>query len=185
MSDPVNHLALVLLDLQEPFLNAVHEPEALRRRTAFAAEAASLLGCHIAYTEQSPEKLGPTEDALARHLPESAARFPKSGFSAFRAEGFAEWLRANEIDHILLAGLETGICVYQTAVDAMGEETGVTLLADCVGQRRPADRDPVLRQLAAMGAHILPSETVFYSLLGGAEHPAFRDFTRLVKNYAF
>lgn len=184
MSDPVNHLALVLLDLQSPFLDAMHEPEHLRRRTAFAVEAAGRLGCHLAYTEQSPEKLGPTEDRFLRLLPESAVRFPKSGFSAFRADGFSAWLRDNEIDHILLAGLETGICVYQTTVDALGEELGATVLSDCVGQRRPEDRDPVLRQLQAMEAPVLPSETVFYSLVGGAEHPAFRDFTRLVKNYA-
>jgi len=55
------------------------------------------------------------------------------------------------------------------------------LLSDCVSQRRGDDRAAVLQQLLNMEAHILPAETVFYSLLGSAEHPHFREFTRLVK----
>ena len=83
---------------------------------------------------------------------------------------------------MLIIGIETPICVYQTAIHALGDDLGVTLLADCVSQRREEDREPVFQQLLSMEAHILPSETNFYSLL--QRNVAFREFTQLVKKYS-
>ncbi len=60
----------------------------------------------------------------------------------------------------------------------------MTILSDCVGARREADAAACLEALARAGAFILPSETVFYSILGGAKHPFFRAYTELVKEHA-
>ncbi len=184
MSNPINHLGLLLIDFQDVFLNAIPDRERLLKRSRFAAEAAALLGCAIAVTEQLPAKLGGTTKLLRNALPENTPVFDKSAFSAFEAEGINRWLESNQIDHLLIAGIESSICVYQTAVQALGENIGVTLLSDCISERRPEDRGPVLQQLLAMEAHVLPAETIFYSLLGDAQHPAFRAFTQLVKNYS-
>lgn len=181
MSDPTQHLGLLLIDFQEVFLKALPDRERLLRRTRFALQAAELLGVCVAATEQLPEKLGATTDVLRSVWGPNTPVFEKSAFSALGAEGLHRWVEANQIDHLLLAGIESSICVYQTAVQALGEEIGVTLLADCISERRPEDRAPVLGQLLAMDAHVLPSETIFYSLLGDAGHPKFRTFTRLVK----
>jgi nicotinamidase-related amidase len=181
MSDPLAHLGLLLIDFQDVFLNSIPERERLLRRTRFAVESAHLLGVSVAATEQLPGKLGPTTQALTRIWNPDTPVFEKSAFSAFEADGLARWIESNQIDHLLLAGIESSICVYQTAVHALGEELGVTLLSDCIAERRPEDRAPVLQQLLAMEAHVLPSETIFYSLLGSANHPKFRDFTQLVK----
>jgi nicotinamidase-related amidase len=184
MSNPAQHLGLLLIDFQDPFLNAMPDRERLLQRTRFAVEAASLLGCSIAATEQIPEKLGHTTEALAKVLPENTPVFDKSAFSALEADGLSRWIESNQIDHLLLLGIETSVCIYQTAIQALGDDIGVTLLSDCISERRPEDREPVLKQLLSMDAHVLPSETIFYSLLGSAEHPQFREFTGLVKEYA-
>lgn len=181
MSDPINHLGLLCIDLQEGFLKAIPDQELLIRRCRFALEAAALLGVRVAATEQLPEKLGPTATKLSDVWPQNTPVFPKSSFSALEAEGLHRWIEASQIEHLLLLGLEVPVCIYQTAVQALGDDLGVTLLSDCVGQRRPGDREAVFQQLLAMEAHILPAETIFYSLLGSAEHPHFRDFTKLVK----
>ncbi|WP_269522920.1 isochorismatase family protein [Coraliomargarita parva] len=183
MSDPINHLGLLVIDLQDVFLKAMPERERIVRRASFAIEAAQLLGCSVAATEQLPEKLGPTSEAITTLWPSHTPVFGKSAFSALEAEGIDRWIESNQIDHLLLLGIETPICVYQTAVQALGEEIGVTLLSDGIGERRLEDRAPVLQQLLAMEAHVLPSETVFYSLLGSAGHPKFKDYTQLVKRY--
>jgi nicotinamidase-related amidase len=182
MSDPSNHLGLLLIDFQDAFLKAMPDSERLLKRTCFVVQAAKLLGVSVAATEQLPEKLGHTTEALSQIWNPNTPVFDKSSFSAFEAEGLHRWIETNQIDHLLIAGLETSICVYQTAIQAMGEEIGVTLLSDCITERRTEDRAPVLNQLLAMEAHVLPSETIFYSLLGSAEHPQFREFTQLVKN---
>jgi len=181
MSDPIQHLGLLCIDLQDAFLKAIPDRDTLIRRCGFSIEAAKLLGVSIAATEQLPEKLGATNAELAECWPENTPVFAKGAFSALEAEGLHRWIEVNPIDHLLLIGIEVPICIYQTAVQAMGDDLGVTLLSDCVSQRRSEDRAPVFQQLLAMEAHILPSETIFYSLMGSAEHPQFRDYTRLVK----
>lgn len=181
MSDPTQHLGLLIIDMQDGFLKAIPEREPLIQRCRFALEAAELLGVSVAATEQLPAKLGGTAGDLSDTWSANTPVFEKSAFSALEAEGLSRWIEANQIDHLLLAGIETPICIYQTALQALGEEIGVTLLSDCIAERRPQDRPAVLEQLLAMGAHILPSETIFYSLLGDAVHPKFREFTRLVK----
>lgn len=182
MSDPTNHLGLLLIDFQDIFLKAMPDRERLLQRTTFALKAAELLGVAVAATEQLPEKLGGTTEALTSIWDENTPIFDKSSFSAMEATGLHRWIEANQIDHLLIAGIETSICVYQTAIQALGEDTGVTLLSDCISERRAEDREPVLKQLLSMEAHVLPSETIFYSLLGSAEHPKFREFTQLVKD---
>lgn len=181
MSNPINHLGLLCIDLQDAFLKAIPDQETLVRRCRFSIEAAKLLGVSVAATEQLPEKLGATHAELAEIWPENTPVFSKSAFSALEAEGLHRWIETNQIDHLLLIGIEVPICIYQTAVQALGDDMGVTLLSDCVSQRRCEDREPVFQQLLSMEAHILPSETIFYSLLGGADHPGFRDYTKLVK----
>jgi nicotinamidase-related amidase len=181
MSNPTDHLGLLLIDFQEVFLKAMPDRERLLKRTTFALKAAELLGVSVAATEQLPEKLGRTTESLTGLWDANTPVFDKDTFSAFEAAGLHRWIEANQIDHLLIAGIETSICVYQTALQALGLEIGVTLLSDCISERRPEDRAPVLEQLLAMDAHILPSETIFYSLLGSAKHPKFREFTQLVK----
>lgn len=182
MSDPTNHLGLLFIDYQDAFLNAIPDHDRLLQRSCFAAKAAALLGISIATTEQMPEKLGTTTEQLKSALPENTPTFSKSTFSAWGAAGINRWIESNQIDHLLIAGLESSICVYQTAVQALSENIGVTLLSDCISERRPEDRAPILQQLLTMEAHVLPAETIFYSLLGDANHPKFKEFTQLVKS---
>jgi tRNA A37 threonylcarbamoyladenosine synthetase subunit TsaC/SUA5/YrdC len=69
-------------------------------------------------------------------------------------------------------------------MDALREGMGVTILSDAVTGRRADDGQACLEALRAAGAHVLPTETVFYALLGDATHPQFRSFTELVKQAA-
>lgn len=181
MSNPSEHLGLLLIDFQDVFLKEIPDRERLLKRSTFALKAAELLGVSVAVTEQIPEKLGATTEVLRSYWDVNTPVFDKSAFSAFDAEGLHRWIESNLIDHLLLAGIETSICIYQTALQALGADIGVTLLSDCISERRLEDRAPVLEQLLSMDAHILPSETIFYSLLGSAEHPHFREFNELVK----
>jgi isochorismate hydrolase len=90
-------------------------------------------------------------------------------------------LRQREVRHLLLCGIETPVCVYQTAIEAMAEGLQVTVLSDAVGARRTDDARVCLEALVRNGAHVLPAETVFYALMRDVGHPFFRDYTKLVK----
>ncbi len=182
----VDGALLLLLDLQPPFLAAMADGPGLLGRCRFAVAAARLLGIPAAFTEQAPAKLGGTEPSLLALAEVPAEVHPKACFSAL-APGSAvrEALTgARAVEHLLVAGLETPVCVFQTAVDALKSGIAVTVLSDCVGARRPDDARACLESLARAGAHVLPSETVFYSILAGADDPRFRAFTALVKSHA-
>jgi nicotinamidase-related amidase len=173
--------ALLLVDLQTSLLGVVADGPAVLARARLAASAAARLGLPIFLTEQVPGKLGGSDVSLVAAAGPGAAVFPKSAFSALAAPGLLERFRGQGVDHLLVAGLEGAVCVHQTAIQALAEGMGVTLLCDAIGSRRPDDQAVCLAALARAGAHVLPVETVLYALLGGADHPSFRDLTRLVK----
>ena len=173
---------LLCLDLQPAFLAAIPDSQRVHWRCSFALEAARGFGLPVLFTEQVPAKLGGTAgDLLA--LCAQPEGMGKDAFSAFGNEKIAARLRASGAKHLFICGIETPVCVYQTARDALQAGYQVTLLADCVGARRAGDATAVLAHLAQAGCAILPAETVFYALLQNARHPFFRDYTSLVKKY--
>ncbi len=174
---------LLCVDMQPKFIAAVQDGFAVRRRCEFAVAAASGLGIPIAFTEQVPQKLGTTAPEL-RDIAPRAPVWPKDTFSAFADDGIRDAImRQRDVQHILLCGIETPICVYQTAIAALADDLQVTVLSDAVGARRSDDARACLEALARSGAHVLPTETLFYALLRGVGHPYFRAFTQLVKAY--
>ena len=175
--------ALLVIDVQEVFLETLPNPPAFLQRCCFACRAASLLEIPIVITEQVPKKLGTCHSDVIDSAP-GAAVFPKDAFSAMKLGKLIKHLEKRNVSHLILAGLETPICVYQSAIEALRLNFQVTLLTDCISGRRPDDASAVLTYLGReSNCHLLPSESVFYSLLGDANHPQFREFTNLVKTF--
>lgn len=174
---------LLCIDMQPVFVRAIAEGARVQRRCEFAVAAAIGVGLPVAFTEQVPQKLGGTVPELLA-LAFGAPVFGKNTFSALADDGIRDALiRDRSVDHLLLCGIETSVCVYQTAVDALAADLTVTILSDCVGARRGDDAWVCTESLARAGAHILPSETVFYSLLHDVKHPFFKAYTQLVKSH--
>jgi nicotinamidase-related amidase len=174
---------LLCIDLQPAFLNAMADGGRVLRRCAFAIEAAQGFGLPVAFTEQVPQKLGGTAPELLG-LVERPAVWGKTAFSALADDGIRDALRQRGVKHLVLCGLETPVCIYQTALAALDAQLQVTVLTDAVGARRPDDAAAARIALAHAGAHLLPAETVFYTLLHDATHPFFKAYTQLVKKYA-
>jgi nicotinamidase-related amidase len=179
----IPHLGLLVLDVQASFLKVFTEPDPFVKRVAFCVETANLFGIPTLFTEQRPEVLGHTIEEIACLNPDSP-RVSKTSFSAFNEPAIAEWIERNSIHHLLITGLETPVCVYQSALDALNQDLEVTLLCDAVGARRSEDAAAVLASLRIHGAHVLPAETIFYSILRDSKHPLFKEFTALVKKYS-
>lgn len=174
---------LLCVDMQPVFLAAMPDRQRVNWRCSFALEVAAGLGLPTLFTEQVPAKLGGTaEDLLA--LCQKPVVMGKDAFSAFGNEEIAARLRASGVKQLFICGIETPICVYQTARDALQAGYQVTVLSDCVSARRAGDAASVLTHLISIGCTILPSETIFYAMLKNVRHPFFRDYTVLVKKYA-
>lgn len=174
---------LLCVDMQPVFVRAVAGGAAVQRRCEFAVAAATGLGLPVAFTEQVPQKLGGTAPELLA-LAIGAPVFGKSTFSALADDGIRDaLLRDRGVEHLVLCGIETPVCIYQTALDALAEKLQVTILSDAVGARRSDDAAACLAALARAGAHVLPGETVFYALLHDVRHPFFKAYTQLVKSH--
>ena len=172
---------LLCVDMQPVFLRAMSDGERIQRRCEFAVAAARGLNLPVVFTEQVPEKLGGTAASL-RQLAPDAAVWPKRTFSALADDSIHHAiLGASNVEHLLVCGIETPVCVYQTAIAALAQGLAVTILSDAVGARRPDDARVCLDALARSGAHVLPAETVFYALLHDVAHPFFKAYTQLVK----
>lgn len=183
-SPPPEGTLLLCIDLQPVFVRAVADGARIQRRCEFAVAAAVGLGVPVAFTEQVPQKLGGTAPELLALAP-GAPTFGKNTFSALADEATREsLLERRKVEHLLLCGIETPICVYQTAIAALAKGLHVTLLSDAIGARRTEDAAACLAALRHAGAHVLPGETVFYALLHDVRHPFFKTFTQLVKSHA-
>jgi nicotinamidase-related amidase len=180
---PLAGVLLLCVDLQPAFLKVIPDSETLLKRCSFVIEAAAGLGIRVAFTEQLPRKLGGTAPELLKLAP-GADVHSKSAFSVFGDDGITDALRSLDIEHIILCGIETPICIYQTALGALDANLQVTVLSDAIGARRPADAALCVDALTRSGIHVLPAETVFYALLHDAGHPFFKGFTQLVKKYS-
>lgn len=177
----VSGLGGLILDLQPRFLQSIEKQEQLVDSAKTFAAAMGFLDIPLCITEQAPEKMGQTEEGLLE-VCRKAERFSKNTFSAFGCEEFENWLAENETTHLLLAGIETPICVYLTAVDAIRKKMEVTVLTDCVGGRRGKDGEWALRKLERIGCHLLPLESLLYAMLGSTLHEEFRSISGLVRD---
>jgi nicotinamidase-related amidase len=180
---PAAGALLACIDVQPAFVAAMSDGARLLRRCAFALAAARGLGLRVAFTEQVPQKLGATAPALLALAPDAPV-YAKHAFSALADDTIRDaWLTTGEVEHLLIIGIETPVCVYQTASAALAAGLQVTVLSDAIDARRPDDAAVCLEALRRAGAHVLPSETVFYALLQDARHPFFKAYTQLVKTH--
>jgi nicotinamidase-related amidase len=176
------HPVLVVVDVQERLFNAM---DAERRDDMVAnvkilVSAARRLDVPVLVTEQYPKGLGRTLPEL-RALLGDTPPFEKTAFSCCGADGFMDRMRALGADHVILTGIEAHVCVLLTALDLLTRGLRVSIVADAVCSRRPANLKIGLGQARQASAVVTATETVVFQLLGGADSDAFRELSKLLR----
>lgn len=170
--------ALLVIDVQEKLVPKILHATAVVRNTAFLIDAARLLNMPVAATEQYPRGLGPTVPELAWRLPE---RPDKIAFSCCVVASVVDGFRAAARPKVVLAGIETHVCVLNTALDLLALDFRVYLAVDAVGSRYAVDHDVALRRLERAGAILVTAETAAFEWVGGAGHPQFKPISALIQ----
>jgi nicotinamidase-related amidase len=170
--------ALLVIDVQEKLLPLIPQGRALVRNVAFLVDAATLLGMPVLATEQYPRGLGPTVPELAARLPH---RPDKTAFSSCGAAGIVDTLHREARPKVVLAGMETHVCVMQTALDLLALDFRVFVPVDAVAARYAIDHDTALRRMGAAGAVLTTAEGCAFEWVGGSAHPQFKAISRLVQ----
>ena len=168
---------MLLIDMQQRLMPAIHDNEAVVARSVRLAEAARLLDVPVRATEQNPAGLGPTVAPLAAY---PQAVLAKTTFSAAGDPGFPALLPAGS-GEIIVAGCEAHVCVLQTVLDLLASGRRVIWAADATGSRDPADRAAAIDRARQHGADIVTSEMVLFEWLRDARHPKFREVHKLLR----
>jgi len=171
--------AVLLVDMQER-LAAAMDPEALERvvrRCAALVEGARALGLPLVVTEQYPKGLGPTlpwlREKLGEVRPVEKLRFSALGPDVRRQLG--------QRPNVVVAGMETHVCVFQTVRDLADAGMRPVLCTDAVLSRFPADREVGLQLAREAGATLSSVEAVLFDLLVEAGTPEFKRISAAVR----
>jgi nicotinamidase-related amidase len=169
--------ALLVIDVQEKLLPAIHGTPRLLLNLSFLLDVARAIDIPVLATEQYPKGLGPTHATIAERLPPNLPA--KVVFSCGGVPEVIAGLAGRPA--VLLAGIEAHVCVLQTALDLLARDSRVFVAADTVASRDPADRDIALRRLEQAGAVLTTAETAAFEWLGSASSPAFKSVSKLVQ----
>lgn len=173
--------ALVVIDVQGKLAQLMAQKDVLFANLHRMIEGAKILEIPILWTEQVPEKLGPTTPEIGQLLAETTQPISKVCFSCWGDQTFLAQAKALPRSQFLLAGIETHICVYQTARDLLAHGYEVHVVADAVSSRAAANKQIGLQRMKDDGAVITSTEMALFELMQVAEGPKFKAITRLVK----
>ncbi|MFI5379181.1 MAG: hydrolase [Tepidisphaerales bacterium] len=175
----VQGTVLLVIDVQERLLPAIHESEQCAANVRKMIDAAKVLGVPLIVTEQYPAGLGPTCASIREALGDEKA-IEKMRFSACVE---ATTARLGELDRrqVLVVGIEAHVCVQQTVLDLLRLDYNPYVCADAVSSRRAIDRDTALARMRQAGAIITTSESAIFELLGEAGTNQFKQVLKIVK----
>ncbi|WP_016833619.1 isochorismatase family protein [Herbaspirillum lusitanum] len=171
-----NESALLIIDVQEKLMPAIHDGANVLTQNIRLATIASLLGLPVIATEQTPEKLGPNHPDIKRLCDRTLA---KTHFDACVDGLPATFLPACK--EVVVSGCEAHVCMLQTAMTLLQNGYRVWVVTDATGSRKTADRDAAFARLRGAGAVPVTLEMVAYEWLGQSSHPQFREVLKLVK----
>ncbi len=175
-----DNTVLVVIDVQGNLAQAMYNKENLFENLKRAIRGAKALKMPVLWLEQIPEKLGPTLPEIAELL-DSITPISKFTFSSCDTPEFVQALEATGRKQVLITGIESHICVYQTSVDLVKAGYEVHVIADCVSSRTPENRQIGLDKIKAAGGEITSVETALFEILRAAEGQIFRDIVKIVK----
>ena len=176
----VDHVTLLIIDVQGKLANLVYEKNKIHKNIVSLIEAAKILTLPIIFTEQAPEKIGKTIPEIAKHLKD----FPlvvKKSFSCCGSMEFLQKLNSLNRQQIIVGGIETHVCVYQTVMDLLDRRFKVQVVANAVSSRQKEDKDIALERMKIAGALLTSTEMIICELLRTSEHKNFREIIKLIK----
>lgn len=176
----VDSAVLLVIDVQEKLARVICGRERLVANLQKLIVGIQVLGVPLIITEQYPRGLGETLPEVARCIP-NVQPLPKLSFSCLGDENIKRKIEATGRRQVIVSGIESHVCVYQTVRDLIEQKYEVYVVADAVSSRTEENRDIGLNLMQQMGAFCSSTETVLFELLKIAEGERFKKISRIVK----
>jgi nicotinamidase-related amidase len=174
------HTALLVIDIQDHVHAVMRFREAVETNAVKLIRGCQILGVPILLTEQYPKGLGHTIAAI-RHALQTALPLQKMTFSCCGSEELMAALREKNIRQVVLVGIETHVCVLQTALDLLANNYQVHVVRDAVSSRHELDHQTALQRLQQAGVVVTTAEAVLFELMVRADTAEFKEISKLIK----
>lgn len=175
-----NKSALLVIDIQERILPVIFESERVVQNSIILIKGFKELALPVYFTEQYPKGLGLTS-ALVKDALEDTKPIEKMSFSCSGAPGLFDELQNSKIEQVVLCGIESHVCVMQTALDLLANGFQVHIASDAVSSRREFDFKSALNRMQQNDAEITLTESVLFELLEVCGTEQFKAISKLVK----
>jgi nicotinamidase-related amidase len=172
-----NDSTLIVIDVQDKLLSAIHESQALVDNCRWLVELARLMEVPVRFTEQYPQGLGPTAEQL-QDLVGGDGPTGKTVFSCAHAPECASLVSEARGKTFVLCGMETHVCVLQSALGLRQAGNNVFVVADAVSSRAPRDTEIGLQRMRDEGVRVVTREMVGFEWVGDSQAPQFKTFSK-------
>jgi len=172
--------ALVVIDVQGKLAQLMYNREELFANLKRMIKGAKILGLPILWTEQYPQGLGPTDPDIAQ-LMTDLRPLVKDTFSCCDDDNFVDALKQLNRRQLLLTGIETHVCIYQTASQLLEQDYQVEVVYDAVSSRTAQNKQLGLERMRAKGAGVVSTEMCLFELLRVARGEQFKAVLNIVK----
>lgn len=175
--------SLLVIDIQEKLAAAMPAAvlQQLLRNTKVLLEAARALTVPVLITEQYPQGLGATHADVRNNLPAAQTFHTKTCFSACGAADIKPLLTSHAQRQFILTGMETHVCVLQTALELQQRGAQIFVVEDAVCSRFQHNFKNAIARLRQAGVIITSTESVLFEWLRDASHPQFKTLSRLIR----
>ncbi len=176
LSSKVN--ALIIIDIQEKIIRPIFNKDSIIKNIKKLINAYQILEENIFISEQNPLKLGETIPEL---LPKARfKKIEKMEFSLANIQDFLNELKNKKISNLIVCGIETHICIQQTALDCLQKGFEVTLISDAMGSRNKIDHKIALQRMNQSGAILTTTESIIFELCKTAERKEFKEIRNII-----
>mgnify|MGYP003960754815 CR=1 FL=1 len=173
--------ALIIIDVQGKLAQIMHNRDLLFQNFQALIKGTQALKIPVIWVEQLPDKLGATIPEIADILKDDMQPISKYTFSACGNEDFLKALKQSDRKQILITGIETHICVYQTCIDLLNMGYEVHAVTDAVSSRTYENKQLGLEKMKNAGADITSVETALFEILKAAKGSEFKEIVKIVK----
>ena len=176
----VDNSVLLVIDVQEKLFRAIHQKEQLADNLQKLIKGINVLEIPSLLTEQYPHGLGATIPEIAQLLPDIKP-LAKVCFSCCGDATFLQAFKKLNRKQVLIAGIESHVCVYQTAADLLTAGYEVYAVSDAISSRTEQNRDIGFRMMTQLGAKITSTEAALFELLKVAKGDKFKAISQIVR----
>ena len=170
-----------IVDLQEKLVPTQSHPAELLQRVKVMLGGARALEIPFIAARQYPNGLGDLVPEVKELIPENTSVTDKITFSCFGTPEFRDAAAKLNRKQMILLGVETHVCVLQTAFDALKLGYEVTLVEDCTDSRHDSDRAAGIALMRENGVQVVTSEMLLFQLMHDSRHPAFKTISKLIR----